>query len=90
MNIILAVYLVFAYTVVIKIVKQLKSQQDQHDEVGGIHFGSSYLQKQSFVKTETVFLNARSIIITHLKHENVLIVHLIPAFHILIVIDLSK
>lgn len=36
-------YLVFAWTTPIKIIKELKSQQDQHEEVVGVHFGSSYL-----------------------------------------------
>lgn len=29
-------------------------------------------------------------VVTNLKHENVLIVHLVPAFYILIVVDLMK
>lgn len=36
-------YLVLAGATPVKIIKELKSQQDPHEEVVGVHFGSSYL-----------------------------------------------
>lgn len=36
-------YLVFARTTPVEVIKELEPQQDQHEEVVGVDFGSSYL-----------------------------------------------